>query len=184
MEDNAIIDLYFDRSERAISETSKKYGKYCYHIAYRILSSLEDSEESVNDTFLAAWNAIPPKRPDLLSAFLGRITRNISLDKWKNRSRQKRGGGQVPLALEELTECIPGGEDPEAVCQKRELLCAITRFLKGLPESERSVFVLRYYHLRSIQEIAEQMGFTPSKVSSMLHRTRARLHSQLEKEGF
>ena len=112
MEDNAIIDLYWARSENAISQTAVKYGGYCYAIAYHILESPEDSEESVNDTYLAAWNTMPPKRPNVLSAFLGKITRYISLDRWKRRSASKRGGGQTTLALEELEECVSGGENP------------------------------------------------------------------------
>lgn len=184
MDDGSILELFFSRSEAAISATAEKYGKYCYNIAYRILSSAEDSEESVNDTYMAAWNAIPPRRPDVLSAFLGRLTRNISLDKWKRRSAQKRGGGEVPLALEELVECIPGGEDPEAVCQKRELVRCINRFLAALPETERKIFTSRYYHLRSAQQIAETYGFTLSKTASMLHRTREKLGKYLMKEGF
>ena len=113
MDDAEIISLYFQRSETAISQTATKYGKYCYQIAYHILSSREDSEESVNDTYLAAWNAMPPRRPNALPAFLGKLTRYISLDRWKNRSAQKRGGGQVALSLDELEECVAGGSDPE-----------------------------------------------------------------------
>ena len=183
MEDNAIIDLYWARSENAISQTAVKYGGYCYAIAYHILESPEDSEESVNDTYLAAWNTMPPKRPSALSAFLGKITRYISLDRWKRRSASKRGGGQTTLALEELEECVSGGEDPEEHLARKELLALVNRFLEGLPEPERRVFVCRYWYLDSIADIAQRYDFTESKVKTTLHRTRQKLSRQLEKEG-
>lgn len=183
MEDNAIIDLYLTRSENAISQTAVKYGAYCYTIAYNILSNREDSEESVNDTYLAAWNTIPPRRPNVLSAFLGKITRYISLDRWKRRSAAKRGGGEVPLALEELEGCIPGGEDPEKAFARKQLLRSIDSFLEGLPATERKVFVCRYWYLDSISDIAERFGFSESKVKTMLFRTREKLRAVLGKEG-
>ncbi len=183
MEDQAIINLYFARSETAIAETAAKYGRYCYHIAYNILTSREDSEESVNDTYLAAWGAMPPRRPGVLATFLGRLTRNISLDRWKNRTAQKRGGGQVPMALEELEECIPGGCDPVREAERMELNKALTRFLDTLPQSERQVFVCRYWYLDPVPGIASRYGFTQAKVTSMLHRTRSKLRRFLEKEG-
>ena len=184
MEDNQIIDLYFARSEQAIQETDTKYGGYCYSIAYHILSNQEDSEESVNDTYLAAWRNIPPHCPSALAAFLGKITRNISLDRWKNRKAQKRGGGEVPIALEELGECIPSGDSPEQTIERRELLHNINAFLGSLSETERKVFVCRYWYLDSSQEIAEQFGFSQGKVISMLHRTRGKLNKYLKKEGY
>lgn len=184
MEDAQIIDLYFARSEQAIQETDTKYGGYCYSIAYHILSNREDSEESVSDTYLAAWRSIPPRCPSVLAAFLGKITRNLSLDRWKSQRVQKRGGGQVPLALEELGECVCTGASPEQAMEQRELLRTIDAFLEGLPETERRVFVCRYWYLDSTQEIAEQFGFTQGKVLSMLHRTRGKLRQQLQKEGY
>lgn len=184
MEDKAIIDLYWTRSENAISQTAVKYGAYCYTIAYNILSSREDSEESVNDTYLAAWNTMPPRRPNVLSAFLGKITRYISLDRWKRRSAAKRGGGEVPLALEELENCIPGGEDPEKTLARKELLRSIDSFLEELPAAERKVFVCRYWYLDSVSDIAERFGFSESKVKTMLFRTREKLRVKLGKEGF
>ncbi len=184
MEDSAIIDLYFERSEEAITATSAKYGSYCYKIAYQILANREDSEESVSDTYLAAWNNIPPRYPSVLATFLGKITRHISLDRWKSRTAQKRGGGEVPLALEELEECISSMESTEDTCERRELLRSINRFLGSLSETERKVFVCRYWYLDSSQEIAEQFGFSQSKVVSMLHRTRGKLNKYLQKEGY
>ena len=184
MDDKGIIELYFDRSEKAISETAVKYGSYCFSIAFNILSDREDSEESVNDTYLAAWNNIPPRVPAVLSTFLGKITRYISLNRWKSRMAYKRGGGEVTVALEELDECISGGESAEDSFEKKELLRAINRFLGALPDTERNIFVCRYWYLDPIQAIAERFGFSESKVASMLHRTRGKLRRHLEKEGF
>lgn len=184
MDDNAIIDLYFARSETAISETAAKYGAYCYAIAHNILSSREDAEESVNDTYLAAWNSIPPQRPNVFSAFLGRITRCISLDRWKHRHTAKRGGGEVPLVLEELGECVSGGESPEDRLLEKEQLHCLNAFLETLPKTERKVFLCRYWYMESIPDIARRFGFTRSKVTSMLHRTRGKLRVMMEKEGF
>ena len=184
MDDKSIIDLYLDRSEQAISETSVKDGKYCFSIAFNILSDKEDSEESVNDTYLAAWNNIPPRVPSILSTFLGKITRNISLNRWKSRRAYKRGGGEVPLALDELEECISTGESVEDTFEKKELLRSMNRFLDALPDTERNLFVCRYWYLDPIHDIAQRFGFTESKVTSMLHRIRGKLRKHLEKEGF
>ena len=183
MEDNQIIDLYFARSEAAIAQTAAKYGNYCYRIADNILSSREDAQECVNDTYLAAWNAMPPKRPGILSAFLGKITRNISLDRWKRRSAQKRGGGEAALSLEELDECLTGGQSPEREVERRELLRAINRFLDTLPETQRNIFVCRYWYLDSIEDISARFGDSQSKVTTVLFRLRKKLAAHLEKEG-
>lgn len=183
MEDAEIIELYFQRSESAISQTASKYGKYCYQIAYHILSSREDSEESVNDTYFAAWKTMPPRKPNVLSAFLGKLTRYISLDRWKNRSAQKRGGGEVTLSLDELEECIAGGNSPEKEVDRKELLRYLNRFLDSLPEIQRKVFVCRYWYLESIPEIAARFGFSESKVTAMLHRLREKLRAKLQLEG-
>ena len=183
MDDNKIIELYWNRSEKAISETATKYGGYCYTIAYNILSNSEDSEESVNDTWLAAWNTMPPKRPKLLAAFLGKMTRYISLDRWKNRTAAKRGGGEVPLVLEELEECISGEDSVEREYLKKEFAMMMNRFLENLPEIERKVFLCRYWYMDSIEDIAKRFDFSESKVASMLHRTRGKLRKMLEQEG-
>ena len=183
MDDSEIIELYFQRSEEAVTQTASKYGKYCYQIAYHILSSREDFEESVNDTYLAAWNTMPPRRPTILSAFLGKLTRYISLDRWKKRSAQKRGGGQVALSLEELEECISGSNNPEKEVDRKELLRYLNRFLDALPETQRKVFVCRYWYLESIPEIAARFGFSESKVTAMLHRLREKLRARLQLEG-
>lgn len=183
MDDKAILDLYWHRSEKAISETASKYGAYCYSIAYNILSNREDSEESVNDTYLAAWNTMPPKRPAQLSAFLGKMTRYISLDRWKQRSRLKRGGGEVALCLEELGDCVSGRECTEDSLARKELIAAINAFLNHLPELERKIFLCRYWYLEPVKEIGTRFGLSAGNTASMLHRTRQKLRKQLEKEG-
>ncbi len=182
MEDSAIVKLYWDRSETAISETAVKYGSFCYSIAYNILTNNEDAQECVSDTYLAAWNAIPPKEPQILSAFLAKITRYISLNRWKSRRRTKRGGGEPALALEELGECA-GSENVENVYARKEMVRSVNRFLEGLSETERNVFLRRYWGMDSIRDISESFGFSESKTASILHRTRGKLRKMLEKEG-
>lgn len=182
MDDNGIIDLYWKRSEQAISETAVKYGGYCYRIAYQVLSSREDAEESVNDTYLAAWDNLPPHRPAVLTAFLGKITRRISISRWRERTASKRGGGEIALALDELGECVAGGRDVEGEFLRKETVKAFNTFLDTLPDTERDVFLRRYFTLDSIRDIAAHFGFTESKVTAMLHRTRGKLHDHLQKE--
>lgn len=184
MEDSGIIQLYWDRSEAAITETDRKYGRYCLSIAGNILPSREDAQECVNDTYLAAWEAIPPHRPDILSTFLGKLTRRISIDRWRILTAQKRGGGSMTLALEELGECIPARSDPAAQVEAKELAEAVNRFLAKLPQQERRVFLLRYFHMAGIGKIAKDCGFSDSKVKSMLHRTRKKLRTYLTEEGY
>lgn len=183
MEDMQIINLYFARDEQAIQETDSKYGGYCYSIACNILTSREDAEESVSDTYLSAWNTIPPRRPPLLAAFLGRITRNISIDRWRKRRAFKRGEGQMELALDELGECVSGAGSAEDALIRKETLASLNRFLGGLNETERNVFLCRYWYLDSTEQIAQKSGFSVSKVKSMLFRLRKRLNAHLEKEG-
>ena len=184
MDDKHIVDLYFSRSEEAITQTDKKYGRYCYSIAYNILTNKEDAEESVSDTYMTAWRAIPPRRPSMLSTFLGKITRHISIDRWRERSATKRGGGEVPLALEELKDCIAGMQDVEMEYERKEVLKTYVKFLEALPTTERRVFLCRYWYVESIETIADKFGFSQSKVKTMLHRTRVNLRKQFVKEGF
>lgn len=183
MDDNQIIDLYWKRSEQAIQETDTKYGGYCFQIAYNILANREDSEESVSDTYMAAWRAIPPRRPAILAVFLGKITRHLSIDRWRERNAYKRGGGEMVLALEELEDCIASPQTVEGVLERKALALTLNRFLDSLPETERSIFLCRYWYLDPIDPIAERFGFSRSKVTSMLHRTRQKLRSQLQEEG-
>ena len=183
MDDQGIVALFFDRSEQAIAEVDKKYGGYCYTIAYNILSSPEDSEESVSDTYMTAWNTIPPRKPSILNAFLGKITRHISIDRWRKRSAQKRGGKEIILALDELGECV-AADSMEAEISQRELTRVLNSFLSGLPETERNVFLCRYWYMDSIEAIGKMTGFSQSKVTSMLHRTRGKLRKVLAEEGY
>lgn len=184
MDDKTIVDLYFLRNEDAIGLTEEKYGPYCYSIAYNILSNREDAQESVSDTYLAAWNAIPPRRPSVFSAFLGKLTRHISIDRWRQRTAAKRGGGEVAVALEELSECVAGLQNIELEYERKELMKAYTRFLKELPETERRVFLGRYWYMESIEAIATKFGFSQSKVKMLLQRTRIKLRLRFEEEGY
>ena len=183
MEDNTIIELFFRRSEDAIAAAAAKFGNYCYGIAYHILRESRDAEEVVSDTYMDAWNAIPPHRPNSLSAFLGRITRRNALDRWEYLRARKRGGGEVALALEELDGCLSAGQDPQQVMELRELGESINCFLRQLPQQERRVFIRRYRYLDSIGEIGQRYGYSAGKVKSMLYRTRKKLATYLEREG-
>lgn len=183
MEDKEIIRLYLDRSQAAIGETADKYGAYCYSVAFNILMSKEDADESVNDTYMSAWNSIPPHIPHCLRVFLGSITRNISLKKYRSRNTQKRGEGQVPLALSELSECISSGYSVDSQIDNAELAEYLNKFLSELKSLDRRIFVKRYWYLTPISDIAKTFGFSESKVKSNLHRTRKRLRAYLEKEG-
>ena len=184
MNDKNIVDLYFNRDEEAITQIDKKYGRYCYSIAYNILTNKEDAEESVSDTYMTAWRAIPPRRPSVLSTFLGKITRHISIDRWRERSAYKRGGGEVTLALEELEECIAGRQNVEMEYERKELIRAYVKFLDTLPVTERRVFLCRYWYVDSVEAIAEKFGFSQSKVKTMLYRTGKKLRKTLWEEGF
>ena len=183
MEDAHIVDLFWARSEVAISETAEKYGDYCYSIAYGILANSEDAAESVNDTYLDAWDSMPPHRPTILSTFLGKITRRISIDKWRRRTAEKRGGSEITLALDELAECIPTKRSVEEEIELAELAKVIDRFVMSLPPIQRRVFICRYWYLDSISAISQQFGFSQSKVKMILHRQRIKLLDILEKEA-
>ncbi len=184
MDDKRIIDLYFKRSEEALAETERKYGPYLFKIANGILGDREDAQECVNDTYSSAWDAIPPHRPAILSTFLGKITRRIAIDRLRRQTAVKRGGGALPLALEELEDCVSSKGDVEEELLRRELVECFNRFLDTLPATERRVFLRRYWYLDPIGDIAKQFGFTESKVTAMLHRTRKKLKFVLEKEGY
>ena len=183
MKDDQIVDLYWARSEKAISETANKYGHYCYSIAYNILHSNEDSEECVNDTYLNAWNAMPDQRPSKLRAFLGRITRNLSLKRWEKYTAEKRGAGQVHLALDELQECIPATGGTDQIVDDIVLVDLFNRFLASMPTEKRRIFVRRYWYLSSVSEIAADFAVSESKVKMSLLRSRNELKQMFEKEG-
>ena len=183
MKDEAIIELFWARSEAAIDETDRAYGRYCHSIAYRILRVHEDAKETVNDTWLKAWNTIPPERPHHLKGFLGRITRQLSINRLERETAQKRGAGQYALALDELAECIPDRNRSEDLTDLTALRDALNRFLRGLSAEHRSVFLRRYWYAQSVAEIAAGCGMSESKVKSMLLRTRNRLRKMLTAEG-
>lgn len=183
MNDSQIVALFLDRDQRAIEETAEKYGKYCYAIAYNILQNHEDAQEAVSDTYLGAWATIPPHKPVKLNTFLGKIARRTALKRWEKNCAQKRGGGEVELALEELSEYVSGGQMPESAIESQELTRILNEFLEKLPKEERQVFVCRYWYLDPIADIAKRFGFSQSKIKSMLARTRMKLRSTLSKEG-
>jgi RNA polymerase sigma-70 factor (ECF subfamily) len=183
MEDSRIIDLYWERSESALAETSNKYGRYCYSIAHNILYNDEDSEECVNDTYLRAWNAMPPQRPNRLSVFLGKITRNLSLNRYKRFIAEKRGFGEIPIALSELNDSIPASSDSEQATDEILLIEALNRFLAELPHKKRVVFVQRYWYLMPIRELAELHNSSESQTKSLLFRVRNELKTYLEEKG-
>ena len=184
VEDKQIIDLYWARAETAISETAKKYGRYCHSIAFNILHSHEDSEECVNDTFFNAWRTMPPQRPSKFAAFLVTITRHLSLNRWEQYSAEKRGYGQVPLVLEELNDCIPASENVEQVVDDLALTELLNRFLGTLSPDSRKIFMRRYWYMNTIKEIAKGYSMSESKVKMSLLRSRNELKQLLEKEGF
>ena len=184
MEDRQIVELYWQKNADAISETSSKYGAYCFTIADRILHSTEDSEECVNDTWLHAWNAMPPQRPNVLRMFLARITRNLSVNRFNARSAEKRGGGEMILVLDELADCLAGETNVEAEYEARELEECIRRFVRGLPERDGNVFVRRYFFTEPVTTIAGRYSLTENNVAVILSRTRMKLRAKLAKEGY
>lgn len=181
MEDNQIVEMYFNRNQNAIQETNIKYGKYCHSIAYNILNDLRDSEECVNDTWLQAWNSIPPHHPDVMSAFLGKITRNLSLNRLMSQKALKRGAGQVPLALHELEECVSGSNTDET--DEGYITEVINDFLEASKVRDRKIFVCRYWYMDSVADISRQFGITESNTGAILHRMRTRLRNYLIDRG-
>ena len=183
MDDEAILTLYRQRDSRAVAETEAKYGRLCLSVARNILLNREDSEECVNDTWLHAWNAIPPEWPLRFSAWLSRVTRNLAVSRLREVRAQKRGGDEIPLVLEELDECIPGKPDPQQAVEQKELLDAINRFLDGLDSAVRDVFVARYFYAASHSELSARTGWSVGKVKTVLRRTRLKLRNALKEEG-
>lgn len=183
MNDKEIIDLYWERNEAAIAATAEQYGSYCHAISYNILHSNEDAEECVNDTYLRAWKSLPPQHPDRLSTYLGKITRNLSLDRFKQYNAEKRGRGQAALMLSELDDCIPAEKDVEQSVDEMVLVEALNQFLYAQPERKRNIFIRRYWYLYPIRDIAENYGMSESKTASLLFRMRNELKEHLEKEG-
>ena len=184
MVDEKIIELYWKRDETAIQETAQKYEKYLIKIAYNILNDTEDSRESVNDTYLKAWHNMPPNKPNVLKTFLAKITRQISIDIIRTRTRKKRGSTQYELSLYELEECIADGNNTQQEVELKLLAKLINDFLYSLPELSRNIFVCRYYFCDSIKGISAYFAISESKVKSTLYRTRLSLREHLESEGF
>ena len=184
MEDELIVDLYWNRDEDAIGKTQEKYDRYLTKIAYNILANAEDSRESVNDTYLAAWDSMPPHRPAVLSTYLGKLTRRISIDCFRGRTRAKRVPSQYAMSLEELGECVCGGNTTEEIVNVKLLADAIGMFLRLQSDEARNLFIGRYYYLDSLKEAAAYCGMSESKAKSLLFRTRIALKEYLEKEGF
>jgi len=182
MTDQQIIDLYWSRSESAITETDRRYGSYCRTISRNILGSSEDAEECVNDTYLSAWNTMPPKRPNILRAFLAKITRNLSLNRLEAKNARKRGGGQTEILLSELGDCLASDDLAEEV-EGRLITESIERFLAELPVSSRRLFIRRYFYCASIRELAKETGISESRLTARLYRLRNKLRLCLEKEG-
>ena len=184
MQDEAIVGMYWQRDENAIQETERKYGRYLSKIAYHVLADLEDSKESVNDTYLKAWNSMPPHRPEVLSAYLGRITRQLSIDMFRGRNRKKRQASEYALSLSELEDCVSGKDTTEQDVNLHLLSEAIGAYLRTLTPEARNTFVGRYYYMDSLKEVAAYFGRSESRAKSMLYRTRQGLKAYLEQEGF
>ena len=182
MQDSEIIALYWQRDEAAIAETSRKYGAYCFRIAGNILTAKEDAEECVNDTWHRAWNSIPPEEPRSLAAYLGRITRNLALNRLQKQNRLKRGGGEMTLIWEELGEMLPDRDTPEQHWERRAIAAALERFLRGLTPEERILFLRRYWWAEPVKTAAAHSGISPRRARSILERLRRDLRNELEKE--
>lgn len=183
MDDKEIIDLFFGRDEKALEYTAQKYDSYCYAVAQKILGSEEDAKECVNDVLLAAWDTIPPNRPEKLSLYLGKIAKNISVNKLRAINAKKRGADMIKVCLDELVEVVPSSDDPTALLETEELSRAIERGLKTLSATNRRIFISRYYYLESIGEIASRLGMNENQVKLRLSRTREKLRKYLRKEG-
>ncbi len=184
MQDQEIIDLYNKRDEQAIVQTESKYGSYCMSIAQNILQNMQDSEECVNDTWLHTWNSIPPAQPNNLRTYLGKITRNLSFNRYEMRNRQKRGGGEVLVALDEIGQVASAEADLAAHIERQEFARILNAFLWSLPERDCSIFIRRYYYVESVDEIAERFALSKAAVFKILSRARIKLRTALEQEGY
>lgn len=184
MDDAKIVQLYWDRNEQAIPVTADKYGNYCTSIAKNILGNHADAEECVNDTYMSAWNSMPPHRPSILSTFLGKITRNLSIKRYKHNTADKRGGGQAAVVLDEIAELVSDTDSVEQEIDRKELVKAIDSFLDRLPTDKKNIFVCRYWYFDSISDIANRLGMTENNVSVTLNRLRLKLYNYLVERGF
>lgn len=184
MEDKNIVEMYLKRDTEAVCATAEKYGDYCFAVANNILRNNEDAEECVNDTYLRVWNAIPPNEPQNLKMFLARITRNLALDRYKENRREKRGSGAVDAALDELGECVGGGDDTAKAYEGKELQESVGNFVRSLNARDGDIFIRRYFFMESTVDISKKFGMRESNVLLMLSRTRKKLKKHLVKEGF
>ncbi len=184
MDDKEIIQLYWNREHQAISETASKYGSYCSMIAQNILENNEDTEECVNDTYLNTWNSLPPHRPAVLSAYLGKITRNLAFDRFRFNHAEKRGKGEINVVLDELAECVSGTDCIEDELNRQELIGAINEFLASLPKEKCDIFLLRYWYVYPVRKIAEKYGVSAGSISVTLSRIRQKLKRCLSDRGY
>ena len=182
MDDEKIVELYWERDENAIRQTQLKYGRYCYSIAFNILGDREDSEECESDTYLDAWNRIPPERPGELSSFIGMLARRRALDRYRYKTAQKRAAYNELVPLRELEECLSSEKSVVDELAEKELAKAISDFLYTLSETECNVFLRRYWYFDSIADICKRYGYGQSRVKMMLKRSREKLVKYLEKE--
>ena len=184
MDDNAIIDLYFARDQQAVEATNREYGAYCTAIAKNILGDQGAAEECVNDTWLKCWQSIPPQRPRSLKSFAGRIVRNLALSARRADMAQKRGGGQVQLTLDELSEVVSGGDTPEGALDRQAFRAALDGFLDALSQRDRNLFLRRYWYLDGVEQLAGRFRMSRTQVTTTLHRLRQKLRVHLQQEGF
>lgn len=184
MEDSKILDLFWQRKEKAIVEIEKKYAKYCAAVAGNILWDKEDIGECLNDTWFRAWKGIPPEKPRNLRMYLAKITRNLAIDKYRNNSAQKRGGTTMSVVLDELEECIASAGDVEQEMNVQQLGYVINSFLFTIPKRDAQIFIRRYFYVEDIAVIAKGYGIQESNVHMILHRTRKKLKAVLIKEGY
>jgi len=183
MDDSSIVQLFWDRSEQALKAVTQKYGRFCTSIAKNILVNSEDAEECVNDAYLAVWNSIPPQRPSVLAPFIGKITRNLAINLYKKNHAEKRGGGEVPVVLDELAEVIAGKESADSELLRKEMMAVVSSFLAEQTPEKRKIFVCRYWYADSVKDIARRMNMTENNVSVTLNRLRKQLNTLLREGG-
>ena len=184
LDDRELIRLYFDRDERAVSETQRIFGGYLYTIAHNILGSVQDAEECVNDVLMRLWNHIPPAKPENVYAYFAAVARSVASKRYQMKHAQKRGGGETALVLDELHDCCTDPDTVEQQIDSRSLREAIAAFTETLKPEQQTIFIQRYWYVCPIEDIAENLGISKSKVSVTLMRTRQKLRKHLEQEGF
>ena len=184
VDDNELIQLYFDRNEQALCETQRRFGSYFYTIAHNILGSVQDAEECVNDVLMRLWNHIPPAKPENMSAYVTAVARSVACKRYKMNHAQKRGSGETQLVLDELFDCCTEPDTVEQVIDRNALSATINDFLETLRPEHRIIFILRYWSVYPVDEIAEKLNISKSKVTVVLMRTRQKLRIHLEQEGF